>query len=96
MYVIYCHPCHQKTPVNQRTCITCNRIDDEQHFILDCDLFKEPRNIMLKKLEEIFIDIKQYSNRQLFNFIMELQDSELIDKVATYIAKCLDIRGKSL
>ena len=85
-----------KTPVNQRTCITCNSIDDELHFMLDCDQFKVPRNIMLNKLEEIFIDVKKYSKTQLFGFIMGLQDSELTKIVEKYIVKCIEIRGKSL
>ena len=66
------------------------------HFMLDCDLFKIPRNIMLNKLEEIFIDVKQHSKIQLFGFIMELQDSELTKIVERYIENCIAIRGKSL
>ena len=58
-----------------------NRIEDELNFILDSNLFKVPRNI-----------IKQHSNRELFNFIMELQDSELMKIVETYILNCIAIR----
>ena len=32
------------TPLNERTCINCNVIEDEFHFVLECKLFTDIRN----------------------------------------------------
>ena len=32
------------TPLNERTCINCNVIEDEFHFVLECKLFRDIRN----------------------------------------------------
>ena len=35
---------HRTTPLNERTCIYCNVIEDEFHFVLEWKLFTDIRN----------------------------------------------------
>jgi len=34
-------------PVNERKCLTCNVIEDEYHFVLECLMYKDLRNVYI-------------------------------------------------
>ena len=87
-------PC--KVPLDQRKCNTCDIIEDEFHFMMICDQFKEPRNVLFHKLKDLFGDLENYNNNQLFIVLMELKDFEVIKLVEKYMLSCLDIREKLL
>ena len=38
-----------RTPLDQRKCCTCNKLEDEFHFLLECRLYNEIRKKYIKK-----------------------------------------------
>ena len=34
-------------PVNERKCLTCNVIEDEYHFVSECLMYKDLRNVYI-------------------------------------------------
>lgn len=85
-----------KVPVDQRLCDPCNNIEDEYHFIMACSKYNIPRNNLIKKIQEIFVDSMSYNRQDLFVFIMKLEDTELINSFHKFMKACILLRGKSL
>ena len=38
-----------RIPIDERKCITCNKLEDEFHFLLECSLYNDLRNQYIKK-----------------------------------------------
>ena len=38
-----------KTPLNERTCVICNLLEDEYHLVLECNMYKELRKQNIAK-----------------------------------------------
>ena len=53
--------------------------------MMNCDQINTQRNVLVKKLQDMFIDITKYDHCPLFRSIMKLQDIELIETVEKYI-----------
>ena len=39
-----------RIPVDERKCITCNKLEVEFHFLLECSLYNDLRNQYIKKV----------------------------------------------
>ena len=68
-----------RIPLDERKCQVCNRLEDEFHFILECQLFQEYRKPYIKKY---------YWNRPNVIKLVELLKSEnlsTVKRLATYI-----------
>ena len=85
-----------KLPLEERTCNICNTLEDEIHFLINCQLFCSPRLILFQSLEDIFVDFNKYSDLDKFKIIMSSQDTDLISKLALFIKSCIQIRGNPL
>ena len=35
---------HEELPIDMRQCPFCHSVEDERHFLLDCNVFAHPRN----------------------------------------------------
>ena len=90
------HKRPNKVPVNERLCETCQQIEDEYHFIMICAKFETPRKKLLDTLKEIFADFDSYSAQDMFGFIMNLKDPELIKAFERFITDCIAVRDKTL
>ena len=53
--------------------------------MMNCDQFNVLRNGLVKKLQDIFKHVTRFDQRQLFRFIMKLQDIKLISTVDKYL-----------
>ena len=85
-----------KLPLEERLCNICNTVEDEIHFIINCQLFRLRRLILFQSLQDIFVDFDKYSDLEKFKIIMSSQDSELILKLALFMKSCIEIRGNAL
>jgi len=59
------------TPVENRTCFFCDKLEDEYHFIMECDLYKDLRDKYIPKFFRTrpsmhkFIQLLQTTNRKV-------------------------------
>ena len=59
-------------PLDERKCRTCNKIEDEYHFVIECTLFKEIRSEFIHKYYWKrpsmfkFVDLINSSNQKQF------------------------------
>ncbi|KAL4236926.1 hypothetical protein ACF0H5_005312 [Mactra antiquata] len=77
----------RSTPINERVCTNCHILEDEFHFILECTLYSELRNI--------YIPTYFRNNPSMFKLI-ELFNTEnraLVIKLGTYIQKAFEFRN---
>ena len=73
------------TPRNDRKCETCNKLDDEYHFLLECNLYTDNRNRYIKKY---------YWRRPSMLKCIELMTScnkKDMRSLAKYVYKCFSI-----
>ena len=87
----------QKTPIEKRTCFHCNKVEDEHHFIFDCELYATERNNFSKCLQN-FTTLDMHSSSESFNLIMSCLngDVEVGKAVCNYINTCMAIRSQAL
>ena len=75
-----------RIPIDERKCRFCNKLEDEFHFILECDLYKELREHYIKKY---------FWNRPNIIKVKELmlsKNKRIISNLALYIEKAFKIR----
>ena len=83
----------EKTPLEERVCELCNKIEDEIHLMLYCKIYDSERNIMFKEITDIFPAFTTLGDQEKFIFLMNLDDTEKIKIVETYFSKILKKRG---
>ena len=90
---------HNMTDVEERLCPYCMRIDDEKHFILNCDAIVYERQCRFNKMRiryPIFFDL---DDLQKFQFLMMSEDPQILTWLAKFIYygfKKINIRIESL
>ncbi|XP_052787930.1 uncharacterized protein LOC128222834 [Mya arenaria] len=74
------------TPYNERTCLFCNTLEDEYHFLLECQLYAE--------LREMYIKPYYFKRRNMFKFIelMTSQKAVVNRNLAMYVYKAFELR----
>ena len=73
------------TPRNSRKCVTCNKLDDEYHFLLECNIHKENRTKFIKGYYW-----KRPSMSKCIKLINSTNRKE-IRSLAKYVYKCCSI-----
>ena len=75
-------------PRNDRKCIVCNVLEDEFHFVLECNLYKELREQYLKKYF--------YYRPSMLKFIELFKSNNAIvnRNLAVYVYKAMELRDK--
>ena len=48
------------SPYHDRKCIACNKLEDEFHFMLECPLYKDIRNIYIKEYFWKYLNISKF------------------------------------
>ena len=73
-------------PRNERICKTCNKIEDESHFLIDCDNYNYDRIEEFKKITSQFPNFAEITDsKNKFIFLMSQQNKE----VTILIASCI-------
>ena len=78
----------KKIPVHERICNYCDTraIEDEYHFLLECDLYTDIRHILFDKLSDILINSSNACiNEQLFIEIISSDDTDVINVIRAFI-----------
>ena len=89
----------RKTPIPERICKLCNdlKIEDEQHFIMDCPFYSIERNTLFTKLAS-FSSFNLLTNEEQFQFIMSYNngDTEILKHVLNFVNISMSSRKQAL
>lgn len=78
-------------PRQQRLCTTCNILEDEYHFFLNCHLNQQPRNLLINTIENKCPSFTNMSPMNRLDYILN-PTSDLLSVVCTFIKQSLDLR----
>jgi hypothetical protein len=78
------------TPVKDRLCHHCNKIEDETHFFLDCNLHNMRRKSLLSKFDLINSNL---SGVLKLTLMLKSTDFSLTSALGSFITKALKTRN---
>ena len=86
-------------PINKRYCPHCRNgdIEDEIHFVIDCSLYADERNILFDEIKNIVPNFGNMTKSEKFIFMMNYNngDTEILRFIAKYISRCMDTRSSN-
>ena len=87
---------YENIPRNERICHFCtsNKIEDENHFLLDCKAYSQIRDIFFSKLETKIPDFKSLSHDTLISLLMNSSDYLINCQLVSSISQCFQFRTK--
>ena len=88
---------YENIPRNERICHFCtrNKIEDENHFLLDYKAYSQIRDIFFSKLETKIPDFKSLSHDTLISLLMNSSDYLINCQLVSFmISQCFELRTK--
>ena len=74
-----------KTPVVDRKCLVCNKIEDEKHFVLECIVNKAERDWFFGKVSQIYGEFTYLDAEHIFHFIMTNNDPRCLKWLGKFL-----------
>ena len=89
---------HKGIPEKDRICRRCslNCIENEEHFLLTCNAYDEPRNKLLLLFRQLVPNFRNLVLRQKFMFMMSNENLGLIKEIATFLEIAFKLREQTL
>ena len=72
-------------PREDRKCTTCNTIEDEYHFVIECSIFTDLRKRYISKY--YWTNLSMYKLKQLFN----CTNVSKLSKLSIYVLKTFEL-----
>ena len=88
------HKRPKKIPEQERICDTCKEIENEYHYVIECNKFNETRKKLFTNMSEIFINFQMLNSENKFIMLMASDDPETSMEMAKFIQETVKIRGK--
>ena len=81
---------------DERLCslCSCDRIEDETHFLLDCLSFSSIRDMFFSKLEPKIPFLRLQSHETLLSHLMNSTDYFINIQLISFISSCFELRDK--
>ena len=80
-----------------RLCLLCSKLEDEIHFLIDCERYKEERTEMYEKIEKFFPNFRRINDsKSKFIFLMSQENMDTTKILATYIHRWYQIREQQI
>lgn len=81
-------------PRNKRLCVTCNQIENEEHFMLYCSKFSLNRTNLFKKLNLDYHDLAPNTDTafNIFHHLLNPRNAEETKLICGFISSSLSIR----
>ena len=76
---------YKKQAVEERLCLNCNKVEDELHFLMECELFTIVWEKFFKDLLEIDPNLKSDDKKQMFISLMSIDNCFIVKKLARFI-----------
>lgn len=85
----------QKVAAEYRFCKKChtNQVEDETHFLLVCNKYKNDRDIFLHKIETLHPNSTDKSTKDLFLYLMNNTETYILIQLVKFVKKCFEIRN---
>ena len=74
-------------PREDRKCITCNTIEDEYHFVIECSIFTDLRKRYISKY--YWTNPSMYKLKQLF----DCTNVSKLSKLSIYVLKAFELKS---
>ena len=90
--------CKPKIPVDQRLCKCCTSqsIEDEVHFLIQCELYADLRQELLTKISGVCDNFKRQRPEDQFYSLMTSENSLIVSWLAKYVYDCMSKRKQFL
>ena len=89
-----------KTPVELRKCQLChdNVIEDETHFVLDCNCYNDLRESLYNSLSTADCQFDSLTNSEKFKYIMNIGDGSvtIFKTIISYVNAAFDRRANTI
>ena len=88
---------YKKIKTDERFCKYCQakEVEDEIHFLMKCQMFACERDKLFSYIEKACRNFQYLSEENKFLWLMTSEDTLVIEKLASYIFTCFDIRKYS-
>ena len=84
---------YDNTPVDERTCMICHTIEDEQHVLLHCTINKKERESLYVQLKESCKNFNNLNDKNKFIYIMSVSEKPLLKIIAKFVQDSLILLG---
>ena len=78
-----------RAPLDERKCFRCQKLEDEFHFLFECELYSDLRYRYLK------IYVRNRPNILKLKELMSSSNKKIICNLAIFIQKAFDIKAKA-
>ena len=82
---------YKKIPRHQRLCKTCQVLDDEIHFFLQCQINNNLRNVLINNIKKYHANFDQLDFFSQLKIIL-IPDQEYLPSFVDYIKQSLELR----
>ena len=82
-----------RTPINERLCVKCREIEDEQHFLMRCSMYKQGRIELFDKTATLYSSFQQLSDQEQFIFLMSSTNSKVLSWTGKFIHCSMHLRA---
>ena len=83
-------------PRNERLCESCHKVEDEVHFLIDCDRYKYERIDMFKKITREFPNFEEIKDsNSKFIFLMSQENKNITILLASCVFNWFKVREAS-
>ena len=72
------HYVHPKLSIDQWLCLSCNVVENKEHFVTACQNNEVERALFTNKLEKRDLSFANLTNREKFSFLMTWTDSQIL------------------
>ena len=84
---------YDNTPVDERTCLICHTIEDEQHVLLNCTINKKERESLYVQLKESCKNFNNLNDKNKCIHIMSVSEKPLLKIIAKFVHDSLILLG---
>ena len=83
-------------PRNERICQSCHKVEDEVHFLIDCDRYRYERIDMFKKITKEFPNFEEIKDsNSKFIFLMSQENKKITILLASCVFNWFKVREAS-
>lgn len=83
-------------PVDKRVCPSCGQIDDEIHFLFNCNLFDTDRQSFFRKVDAPFLSNLNLRNEIKLSMLLSSDRESIIIPLASFVTKAFKSRNIDL